>query len=141
MRVRRPGGILALPRQLRAFFLFGSAGVVAAVFHYGTLIGLCELLDFSPVPASALGFLVGGCVNYLFNYHLTFMSDRHHAIAVPLFLLIALVGLGLNTIAMAVLVEILSVQYVLAQVIATTLILFWHFFANARWTFASRRLS
>ena len=141
MKFLRPGAVSPLLRQLRAFVLFGSAGLVAAVFHYGTLIVLCEALDFSPVPASALGFLVGGCVNYLFNYRLTFMSDRRHAVAVPLFILVALAGLALNTIAMAVLVEALSVQYVLAQVFATMLVLFWHFFANARWTFASRRVS
>jgi putative flippase GtrA len=131
-------GIAALRHWLRAFLMFGSVGLVAAVFHYGTLIALCEAFDVDPVPASVFGFIAGGCVSYLLNYHLTFMSDRRHAVAVPLFLLVALAGLALNTLAMAVLVNALDIQYVLAQAMATIMVLFWHFFANARWTFASR---
>ncbi|MBI4182919.1 MAG: GtrA family protein [Proteobacteria bacterium] len=127
-------------RTLRDFILFGLVGVAAAAFHYGTLLVLCEGFGANPVPASALGFVAGGCVSYLLNYHVTFVSRRRHTLAASLFLLIALVGLALNALLMAILVDGLGVHYLAAQVLTTVVILFWHFLANRRWTFAPRQI-
>lgn len=117
-------------------FSFGLVGVLAALFHYGTLIGLVELAAVGPVAASAAGFVAGGLVSYWLNYHWTFRSTRHHGTAMPTFFLIALVGLGLNTLLMAVLTGWIGLQYVLAQVLTTAALLFWHLLANRRWTFS-----
>ena len=52
------------------------------------------------------------------------------------FFTIAFVGLLLNTIIMAIGVEILNLHYLLAQVVATGLVLFWNFTGNRLWTFS-----
>ncbi len=122
--------------RLGELFTFGLVGVVAALFHYGTLIGLVELAGTGPVPASAAGFVVGGLVSYWLNYHWTFRSTRDHGTAMPTFFLIALVGLGLNTLLMALLTGWVGLQYVIAQVLTTAVLLFWHLLANRRWTFS-----
>ena len=118
------------------FLSFGLVGVVAALFHYGTLIGLVEVAKLGPVPASAAGFIVGGLVSYWLNYHWTFRSRRSHRGALPTFFLVAFAGLGLNTLLMAALTGWVGPQYVLAQVLTTGALLFWHLLANRRWTFS-----
>jgi putative flippase GtrA len=122
--------------RAREFLAFGLVGVAAALFHYGTLVALVELAAIGAVPASAAGFVAGGLVSYWLNYHWTFQSSRRHQTALPSFFLIALVGLGLNTLLMAALTGGLGLQYLLAQVLTTSVLLFWHWLANRRWTFS-----
>jgi hypothetical protein len=42
---------------------YGWIGVVTALAHYGTLIGLVELAGMAPVPATLAGFVVGAGVS------------------------------------------------------------------------------
>jgi len=118
------------------FAAFGLVGVIAAVFHYGTLIGLREGLGVDPVAGSAAGFVAGGIVSYLLNYHITFGSTRRHVEAAGLFIAVATIGLVLNTALMALMAGVLGIQYILAQIATTGMVLVWHFLANRLWTFA-----
>jgi putative flippase GtrA len=128
-----PAGSTQWPQQ---FATFGAVGIVAAVFHYGTLVGLREGFAVDAVIASAAGFLAGGAVSYLLNYHVTFGSKRRHVEAVSLFVTVALIGLVINTALMALLVNSLALHYLVAQVLTTAIVLVWHFVANRLWTFS-----
>lgn len=123
-------------RIAHQFATFSTVGVVAAVFHYGTLIGLREGFGTDPVIGSAAGFVAGGVVSYLLNYHVTFGSRRRHVEAASLFVTVAAVGLGINTALMALFINRLGLQYLLAQLATTGIVLVWHFVANRLWTFA-----
>ena len=123
---------MPLSSQFAVFVLVGVFGFVA---HYGTLIGLTEGTGMDPVLASGLGFVAGGLTNYVLNYRFTFRSTKRHRQALPQFFLIALVGLGLNTALMALLVKGLASNYVAAQIATTALLTLWHFGANRLWTF------
>ena len=120
---------------IREFSVFVVVGVVAAVGHYGTLVALAGGLAADPVLASALGFLVGGLISYLLNYHVTFRATRDHVVALPMFCAVAAVGFLLNGAAMALLTKGLGLHYLPAQVLTTGLLLLWHFAANRLWTF------
>jgi len=87
------------------------------------------------ILASAVGFVLGALVNYFLDYRYTFHSNRRHGEAIIRFFTIALVGLGLNTLIMSLAIDILSLHYLLAQVVATGLVLFWNFSRNRWWTF------
>ena len=127
---------MTLHRQISAFVL---VGLLAAVAHYGALIALVELVDWSPVPATLVGYVAGGLVSYGLNRRLTFSSDRPHDEAGWRFALVALFGFGLTFVSMSVLHERWGVQYILAQVLTTGGVLVWSFLANRLWTFAPRR--
>lgn len=120
---------------LRQFLTFVVVGVIAAVAHYGVLILLVELGGMAPVIATLWGFLAGAAVSYALNRHFTFRSHRPHRAAAPRFLLVSVVGFVLNGVVMWVLNEQWGVQYLLAQVIATLIVLFWNFSVNRLWTF------
>ena len=62
-----------LARQFTAFF---GVGLVAAVVHYGLLIGLVEGAGFHPVSATLAGYVAGGLVSYGLNRRHTYGSER-----------------------------------------------------------------
>jgi putative flippase GtrA len=125
----------ALLLQIAAF---ASVGVVAAVVHYGLLIGLVELAGLAPVPATLVGYVGGGIVSYWLNRRHTYRSDKPHGEAGWRFGVVAGVGFGLTWLSMGQLHGRLGLQYVLAQVLTTGLVLVWSFLAHKLWTFGER---
>ncbi len=68
-----------LPRQSRQLMAYVLAGGLTAVAHYGVLVGLVELAQVDPVPATLAGFVVGAVVSYVLNRWMTFEATRSHA--------------------------------------------------------------
>lgn len=126
---------IAAAETARQFFLFALVGVAAAIGHYGVLILLAELFAVSPVPASAAGFVVGAIISYALNYRFVFRSDADHLPTMSRFLTVALVGLGLNSLIMALLTHWAGLHYLIAQVAATLTVMLWSYGANRFWTF------
>ena len=122
-------------KEIGRFSRFAVVGGVATAFHYIVLVVCVRELSVAPVAASAIGFALSSVLNYYLNYRLTFRSSRAHVTAVPRFLLIAGIGLGANSVAMWILTKSAHLEYVLAQLIATTFVLLWNYTANRKWTF------
>lgn len=119
------------------FIVFASAGAVGTAAHYLVLLALVSLGKASPVMASALGFLIGLLINYLLSHHWVFRSPRPHAETVVKFVSIAMVGLGINTGLMHLAVTKVGMHYLLAQIVATSVVLLWNFMGNRFWTFSN----
>jgi putative flippase GtrA len=119
------------------FILFVMVGCAAAVGHYGTLVVLAELAGVGPVSASAAGFVVGAAISYALNYRFVFRSGRDHLPTVARFLAVAVAGLGLNSLIMALLTHRAGLHYLLAQVAATLCVMLWSYGANRLWTFGA----
>jgi putative flippase GtrA len=124
-----------MPKGLNQFFVFSIIGAVGTAGHYATLITLVELLSQPAVLASTLGFVVGALINYILNYHITFQSDKPHRQALLQFLLIAVIGGMMNTALMYLGVELLQLYYIIAQILATGIVLVWNFLASKHWAF------
>jgi putative flippase GtrA len=122
-------------REIGRFARFAAVGGAATAFQYAVLVACVQELTLAPVVASAIGFALSSLLNYYLNYRLTFRSSQAHAIAMPRFLLIAGVGLAANSVAMWALTTQGHLQYIAAQLIATTLVLLWNYTANRKWTF------
>lgn len=115
---------------------FASAGAVGTAVQYIILLGLVFFLLASPVTASILGSLAGAIVNYLLSYHWVFRSKRRHSETLSKFVAIGGLGLMVNAVIMYLLVTIAGIHYLLAQVAASGIVLFWNFLGNRFWTFA-----
>lgn len=118
------------------FASFASAGALGTIAHYLVLLGLVSIFLAHPVTASILGSLVGAMVNYLLSHHWVFRSKRKHSETLSKFVAVGGLGLVLNAAIMYVLVTIASIHYLLAQIAATGIVLFWNFLGNRFWTFA-----
>jgi len=123
---------LRLGRQFAAFI---SVGVVAAVVHYGALIGLVEAGGVDPVRATLVGYVAGGLVSYAMNRRLTYASERPHAEATWRFAVVAGIGFLLTWGLMHALTRWLEAPYLPAQLLTTGVVLFWSFAAHKLWTF------
>lgn len=117
---------------------FAVVGVAGTSAHYALLLSLVEVAGVAYLWAAGAGFLLGALVNYVLSRMFVFASDRPHVDALPRFLLVALSGLLLTVMLMAGLVDLLGVHYLLAQVLTTVLLLFWHYLGNALWTFGQQ---
>ena|SRR5665213_3303086 len=128
---------------LARFARFALVGLLATMVQYCLLIVGVEVGRLSPTLSSGLGFVVGAILNYILNYRFTFQSSRSHWSAAYRFLLVAGVGLLLNVLLMQLMTRRWRLQYVMAQMIVTIIVLFWNFSGNAFWAFvtpAARRL-
>lgn len=123
----------ALP--LRQFLTFGLVGLVGTAAHYLVLAFLVELLASPVLLATTTGFVVGAVVNYVLNRRFTFSSTAPHHIALPKFLTVAAAGAVLNGAVVGLLVALTPWHYLLAQLLATAVVLVWNFVANLLWTF------
>lgn len=130
---------LTMPKKslLNQFVTYVLAGAAGTLFQYLALFILVEIFSVYPVTASILGALAGAVVNYLLSYHWVFNSMCRHSETLPKFFATGGVGLVLNAVIMYVLVTVASVHYLLAQVAASGIVLFWNFLGNRFWTFAN----
>lgn len=120
------------------FLLFSGIGFIGTVVHYLVLMGMVEIFVIGPVIASVFAFATGALVNYSLNYRITFRSDKPHREAMSKFFVIAAGGLLLNTVIMAIATKVFSLYYLIAQVLATCMVLLWNFGGNLLWTFRRR---
>lgn len=116
------------------FARFTAVGGVATAMQYALLVLLVRGFGLAPTLASSIGFVLSAVVNYLLNYRFTFHSDRPHAPAAAKFTLLAGTGLLINAAIMHVMIKA-GVHYLIAQVCATGVVLFWNFIGNSLWTF------
>jgi putative flippase GtrA len=121
-----------LPRQILAFT---GVGVVAAIVHYGLLMGLVEFAAWRAVPATLVGYIGGGVVSYWLNRSMTYRSDRPHDEAGWRFAVVAAVGFGLTYLCMSLLHGGWGFHYMLAQILTTCVVLVWSFVAHKYWSF------
>jgi len=123
---------------LKRFIVFAGVGVIGTSAHYIVLIALVDIGSILPSIASSIGFAVGALVNYLLNYRFTFASDQQHAVALPKFFTIALMGFFLNGLIMTFGTRLFCVHYIFIQIFATLIVLIWNFTGNSLWTFKNR---
>jgi putative flippase GtrA len=127
--------MLALAQQFSRFF---GVGVVAAMVHYATLIGLVELAGVAPVPATLAGYVAGGIVSYGLNRRHTYETERSHFAAGWRFALVAGVGFLFTWGLMHAFVERFGWPYLPAQILTTGVVLLWSFSAHKLFTFGER---
>jgi putative flippase GtrA len=119
------------------FFWYAVAGGFATAVHYAVLIFLVEVFGLATAPSAFLGALCGAAVAYGVNRSITFHgSAARHVQALPRFLAIALAGAMLNAALVWLGASVLGWHYLLAQALATVLVMGLTFRLNRLWTFA-----
>lgn len=142
------------------FLKFSVVGSVGTVIDFGILNLLVQLAAFGKVPANSVSFTVAVICNYIGNRLWVYPDTEKESLLGQFgqFLLVNVVGLGLNTaiffgsdrwllgtaglfaepvgaLALSVGMPHFDVAYNGAKVLATAVVLFWNFFANRVWTF------
>lgn len=120
---------------MHQFLRYSLVGAVGTAVQFSILVSLVWAHLMPAIAASTAGAIAGALVNYYLNSRWTFGSTRAHGLALPRFAAIALAGIGLNAIVMAGMFTYLGAHYLLAQLVATGVVLVTGFVANRAWTF------
>lgn len=134
-----PAGLAArLSHIARQFVAFFGVGVVAAIVHYGLLVGLVEIFFYDKVSAALAGYVAGGVVSYVLNRLYTYEAERGHLEAGWRFAVVAGIGFGMTWLLMIVFTRWLGWHYLLGQAATTGIVLVWSFAAHKYWSFRDR---
>lgn len=124
--------------MLRQFLKYAVVGAVGTAAHYAVLVTLVQYGGLSPSFATTIGFCVGAVINYALNIRFVFASTHRHRDALPKFFALATAGALVNYLIVALLTRQLAVHYLIAQVVATSVVLVCNYLANRAWTFAKK---
>jgi putative flippase GtrA len=119
----------------RQFFNYAAVGLIGTFVHYSVLWSLVEYRHLDSIYGSVCGFVAGAFTNYVANYYITFKSRKNHTVALPQFFSVAVAGLFVNTLVVALGTRWLGWHYLLSQLLATGLVLILTFLGNKYWTF------
>jgi putative flippase GtrA len=126
---------------LKRFLLYAVVGAAGTAAHYAFLLTAVSLGVMAPVPASVQGAIVGAVVNFVLNATVTFRGQSSHfawGTASRFFATAGAAALA-NGAAMAVLVDGLRLDYRLAQLLVTALLMCATYFVNSLWTFRASK--
>jgi putative flippase GtrA len=133
------GKITKLPSQtVWQIFKFAIVGGLATSTHAGLFVFIIENKIASAMQANFIAFAVAFLISFLGQYHWTFRnsSDSHWAKKMAKFMIVALIGLGLNTSAVFIIVDQLSLSYLYAVLFMTTVVPVSTFVINKKWAFS-----
>ena len=116
-------------------------GVVGAIGYFVNLavFGFCTgVFDVHHIPAAITAFGVAVTNNFLWNRHWTFdhAKGAHAGFQAARFFTVSVLALGINLVALQVLVEVVEFPELASQAIAVAFAMPFNFIGNKLWTFA-----
>lgn len=122
-------------RQLIRFCIVGFANTAVDWTIFFSLTSWLPWFADRPLLANALAFAGGFTNSYIFNRVWTFRStDARRLQQASKFFLIAVVGLGLSEVIIAILLP-LSDSRILTKAVAVVVVLGWNFLGGKFWAF------
>ena len=122
------------------FIKFGVVGFSGVFVDFGVTYLAKEKLNIPKYVANAIGFIIAATSNYFLNRVWTFQSKNPEiAVEFTEFFIISLIGLGLNTLLLWILVSKFKMNFYFAKVFAIGLVTIWNFLANLLITFNPER--
>lgn len=121
---------------IQKFIKFGVVGFSGLFVDFGFTYLFKEKLKVQKYLANAFGFLIAASSNYILNRIWTFQShDPKVLVEYSQFMVISLIGLGINTLVLWLIVSKLRWNFYLSKLIAIGVVTLWNFIANAMITF------
>jgi putative flippase GtrA len=116
-------------------------GIVGAIGYFVNLavFGFCTgVFDVHHIPAAITAFGVAVTNNFLWNRHWTFdhAKDGHAGFQAARFFTVSVLALGINLIALQVLIEVVEFPELASQAVAVAFAMPFNFIGNKLWTFA-----
>ena len=119
---------------------FAIVGFLATGVHITIFVGCIEILGIAPLWANFPAFVVALIAGFIGNLTWTFRS-RHHGLgnnwkpAMLKYTLVSFIGLGLNTLAVYLVVNLLGYPYQYAVLLMVTVVPAAIFLLQKIWTF------
>jgi putative flippase GtrA len=117
------------------FCVVGGSGVF---IDFGFTYLFKEIVKINKYIANSIGFTLAASSNYLLNRIWTFESHNPHIIGeYSKFILISIIGLGINTAVLWFLVSKLKMNFYLSKLFAIGVVTIWNFALSVLFAFHS----
>ena len=121
---------------LMRFVRFGIVGCSGMLIDFGVTWLCKEKFRWNKYLSNSLGFIIAATNNYLWNRLWTFQSQSEAVAREYIsFVVIAVIGLGLNNLIIYLLHERLHLNFYLSKLIAIGCVTLWNFIMNYVFTF------
>lgn len=118
------------------FIRFGIVGASGMIVDFGVTWLCKEKLRWNKYLSNSLGFVIAATNNYLWNRVWTFESESQAVAREYIsFVVIAVIGLGLNNLIIYLLHDKLHLNFYLSKLIAIGCVTLWNFSMNYVFTF------
>lgn len=118
------------------FLKFGIVGASGVIVDFGFTYLCKEIIKIPKYISNAIGFTIAASSNYILNRVWTFRSHNPEiGIEYGKFIFISLIGLGINTLILWILVSKYKRNFYLSKLFAIACVTVWNFFANMAFTF------
>ena len=108
---------------------FTIVGGIATLIDFIFLYVFKEYLNINIILTNTLSFTISVIYNYIASITLVFDVNRNKSkkIQFILFVIFSIVGLTINNIIIYILIDLLSIHYILSKVIATFIVMIFNF--------------
>lgn len=119
-------------------FRFGVMGALSTVLYLSIMLPLKWLITAQLWLVAVIAYLLSMTVNYVLQRNITFRSNRRHQEAVTRFVVVQLIGLGMNALVLDQLVTRRHYPFWFGQSVAVVLTSIWSYGAQKVWVFMHR---
>lgn len=118
-----------MKKLIEQIMKFGVVGVICFGIDYGLMIFLTELCGISYLVSSGISFSVSVVVNYTLSLKFVFETDKdkNKIVEFLIFIILSVVGLGINQVLMWVCVDKLHVYYMISKIGVTGVVMVYNF--------------
>jgi putative flippase GtrA len=117
---------------------FGVVGMSGMIIDFSFTYLFKEIVKIHKYIANAIGFCMAATWNYVFNRMWTFESQNPHYVNEFMrFFIVSLIGLGINTLILWLLVSKFKLNFYLSKLLAIGVVLIWNFSVNLMVTFVN----
>ncbi len=108
---------------------FGFVGIAATLIDYGIMVLLTELFGVNYLISSMVSFCVSVVFNYIMSITWVFnvTGERKKAQDMTVFLVLSVIGLGINQLIMWIAVDKLHIFYMISKIGATAVVMVYNF--------------
>jgi putative flippase GtrA len=124
------------PSFILKFLKFAAVGFSGLFVDYAFTYIFKEWVRVQKYVANSIGFTIAASSNYVLNRVWTFESDNPDIIIeYSEFLIISIIGLGINNLVLWLIVSRLRINFYVAKFFAICVVTLWNFLANFFITF------
>ena len=123
-----------MERLIQQIAKFGVVGILATLLDYVLLFALTEWAGLYYLLSSMLSFSISTIFNYVASVRWVFAVNQKYSKTrnFVLFVILSIIGLGLNALAMWLGVEFLHWHYMIVKIGATALVMVWNFITRKK---------
>ena len=118
-----------MKKLIEQMIKFGFVGFLCFFIDWGIMVFLTEVFGINPLISSTISFTVSVTVNYILSVTFVFETDKNtnKGSQFVIFVLLSIVGLGVNELCMWLGTDLLGIHYMITKVGATAVVMVYNF--------------